>query len=168
MTEATESERDAEGVQRFIERFASQMVDAGWQRMPARVFAALMSTDSGALTAAELAERLQVSPAAISGAVRHLTSVSMAVRERDPGSRRDIFRVRDDVWQDAMFGRDRILNLFEESLHEGAETVGPGTPAGRRLIESADFFSFLQKELSAMMDRWRVQRDALRAGHSES
>ena len=40
--------------------------------MPARVFSALLATDSGRLTAAELAERLQISPAAVSGAVRYL------------------------------------------------------------------------------------------------
>ena len=57
--------------------------------MPARVFAALLATDSGRLTAAELAELLQISPAAVSGAVRYLTQVGMVHREREPGSRRD-------------------------------------------------------------------------------
>lgn len=157
-----------EEVLRFIERFASQMTDAGWQRMPARVFAALMATDSGTLTAAELAEVLRVSPAAVSGAVRHLTRIHMAVREREPGSRRDVFRVRDDVWQDAIVGRDRVLDMFEESLMMGVAAVGHDTPAGRRLAESAEFFSFMQKEVVEMLDRWREHREALREGHSGS
>jgi DNA-binding transcriptional regulator GbsR (MarR family) len=55
---------------RFIERFASVMEESGIPRMPARVFAALLATDSGRLTSSELAELLQVSPAAVSGAVR--------------------------------------------------------------------------------------------------
>ena len=46
------------------------------QRMPARVFAALLASDDGALTSAELGEQLQVSPAAVSGAVRYLAQVS--------------------------------------------------------------------------------------------
>ena len=45
--------------------------------MPARVFAALLIAPDARLTAAELAERLQVSPAAISGAVRYLVQVRM-------------------------------------------------------------------------------------------
>ncbi|MWK40300.1 MarR family transcriptional regulator [Actinomadura sp. J1-007] len=144
------------------------MADAGWQRMPARVVAALMATDSGALTAAELAEMLRVSPAAVSGAVRHLTRLHMAVREREPGSRRDVFYVRDDLWQDVIAGRDRLLDNFEESLTMGVAAVGHDTPAGRRLAESAEFFSFLQKEMVEVLDRWREHREALREGHSGS
>ncbi|MFD0687413.1 GbsR/MarR family transcriptional regulator [Actinomadura fibrosa] len=168
MGDATGPRRDPEAIQRFIERFAAQMADAGWQRMPARVFAALLVTDSGALTAAELGELLQVSPAAISGAVRHLSMLHMVARERDPGSRRDVFRVRDEVWHDAILGRDRALTMFEESLYGAAQLVGTDTPAGRRLTESADFFAFMQKELGGMMDRWREHREALRGGASGS
>ncbi|WP_328593557.1 GbsR/MarR family transcriptional regulator [Actinomadura macrotermitis] len=156
---------DREAVQRFVERFALQMTDAGWQRMPARVFAALMAADSGALTAAELAEVLQVSPAAISGAVRNLTQLHMVVREREPGTRRDVFRVRDDVWQDVIVGRDRTVRVLENSLLEGARAVGPDTPAGRRLAESAEFFAFMERELLAMTERWYEYRASLRAGH---
>ena len=50
--------------------FAFLLTESGVPRMPARVFASVLAEDAGALTAAELAERLQVSPAAISGAVR--------------------------------------------------------------------------------------------------
>ena len=47
-------ERDEQAVRPFIERFASVLVEAGVPPMPARVFAALLVTDSGRLTAAEL------------------------------------------------------------------------------------------------------------------
>ena len=46
------------------------LAEAGIARMPARVFAALLVTESGSLTAAELARQLHVSPAAVSGAAR--------------------------------------------------------------------------------------------------
>ena len=60
--------------ERFVERFAR---DARGRRRPAharaRVLASLLATDSGRLTAAELAEQLlQASPAAVCGAVRYL------------------------------------------------------------------------------------------------
>ncbi|MFD1046977.1 CoA-transferase, partial [Kibdelosporangium lantanae] len=42
-------------------------------------------------------ELLQVSPAAISGAVRYLTTVNMISREREPGSRRDSYALNPDV-----------------------------------------------------------------------
>src|SRR5215813_12570283 len=72
----------------YIERFASVLVAAGFPPMPARVFVALLVTDSGRLTSAELAARLQISPAAVSGAVRYLTGIGLVHKERVPGSRR--------------------------------------------------------------------------------
>ena len=53
--------RDPEALSRFIERFASVLAEGGVPRMPARVFAALLSTDEGRLTAAGIAETLQIS-----------------------------------------------------------------------------------------------------------
>lgn len=162
MTDPTPSVRDGEAVSRFVERFASILVESGWPRMPARVFVALMVTDSGALTAAELAQTLRVSPAAVSGAVRYLTRLHLATREREPGSRRDIFRVRDEAWQDALANRDALLAQYSGSFAEGAGVVGLDTPAGRRLTEAMEFFEFMRKELDGLMDRWRAHREALR------
>ena len=42
---------DQDAVARFVERFAGGLADAGMPRMPARVFVALLATDSGRLTA---------------------------------------------------------------------------------------------------------------------
>src|SRR5215468_12719865 len=68
----------------FVERFASVLTEAGVPRMPARVFAALMCTDSGSLTAADLADMLMVSSGGISGAVRYLMQVNLASRHATP------------------------------------------------------------------------------------
>ena len=94
--------RDEEAVRRFIERFALDLSDAGMARMPARAFAAILSTDDGRCTAAELAELLQVSPAAVSGAVRYLLQVRLVSREREPGERRDHYRISSDTWYEAI------------------------------------------------------------------
>ena len=69
--------------------------------MPSRVFVALLASDSGRLSSSELAEVLAVSPAAISSAVRYLTQLNLASRERQPGSRRDYYRVHEDAWYEA-------------------------------------------------------------------
>lgn len=163
MADGPGSERDDAAVLGFVERFSARLADSGWPRMPARVFVALLATDSGRLTAAELAGLLRISPAAVSGAVRYLTMVNMAGRERDPGSRRDVYRVRDDVWQDVIASRDRLLGQWREGLREGIAALGRDTPAGERVAESADFFEFMRKELASMVDRWREHRDELRA-----
>lgn len=128
--ENTRSGRDEEAVSRFVERFASEMTEAGMQRMASRVFAALLADDDGSMTSAELAVALQISPAAVSGAVSYLTQVSMVGRERDPGSRRDRYRLIDEVWFSTFASRDRVLTRWESTLKEGVRILGEDTPAG--------------------------------------
>jgi DNA-binding transcriptional regulator GbsR (MarR family) len=142
-------------VARFIERFASVLVEGGVPRMPARVFGALMCADSGQMTAAELAEALQVSPAAVSGAVRYLVQTGLIERQREPGSRRDVYRLGDDPWYEGIYRREPLIGRWERALADGVSAVGPDTAAGRRLQESASFFAFLGEELPAMLARWR-------------
>ncbi|MFE0788338.1 GbsR/MarR family transcriptional regulator [Streptomyces mutabilis] len=156
--EPTERERDPEAVSRFVEGFAAQLVEAGMQRMPARVFAALLASDSGALTSAELGARLQVSPAAVSGAVRYLAQQHMVSREREPGSRRERYRVHSDQWYEALTNREAVLKRWEGALREGVTSLGADTPAGRRMAETLAFFEFVDGEIVAMMERWRVHR----------
>src|SRR5579864_9769067 len=92
----------------YMERFASVLVAAGIPPMPARVFVALLITDSGRLTAAELAEVLRVSPAAVSGAVRYLTQLNLVHKERVPRSRRDYYRMPDGIWTDRFRLRTQV------------------------------------------------------------
>jgi predicted transcriptional regulator len=152
------SARDEAAVARFIERFAANLEQSGVPRMAARVFVALLATDSGSLTAAELAERLHASPAAISGAVRYLTQVGLIGREREPGSRRDRYRVWDDAWYEAIVRRERLLQLWEESAREGVDALGADTRAGKRMAETVAFFEFLEFEMPRLLQRWRAQR----------
>jgi hypothetical protein len=149
---------DADALARFVERFAVVLTDAGWPRMPARVFACLLADESGELTARELAARLQVSPAAISGAVRYLQQISLVTRAREPGARTDHYRLTGDVWYESIVHRTAELRRWEDSLAAGAEVVGPGTAAGRRLEESRAFFAFLRGELPRLLERWRAQQ----------
>jgi len=145
-------------VSKFVETFASAFVDAGVPRMPSRAFAAILASDAGRLTAAELSAQLQASPAAISGAVRYLIQVGLILRERDPGSRRDVYAVGDDAWYEAIVRRERLLELWSRAIREGVDAVGPDTPAGRRLAETLAFFEFLQAEMPALLERWRARR----------
>lgn len=159
---AAAASRDEEAVARFIESFAGVLTDAGVPRMPARVFVGLLATDSGRLTAAELAQLLQVSPAAVSGAVSYLTRVYMVDRARDPGTRRDHYVVHDDVWYEALVHRDQQLARWQRSMQDGIDALGPATPAGRRMAETLAFFEFIEEELPAMLKRWRDRRDRRR------
>jgi DNA-binding transcriptional regulator GbsR (MarR family) len=155
-----QTQRNDGGVQIFIERFASALVDGGMPRMAARVFVAVLAADSGRQTAAELATSLQASPAAISGAIRYLEQVSLASRERDPGTRHDVYRVNNDVWYRVSTSRDRLLTQFITALTDGIDAVGPDTPAGARLRETKSFFAFLLTELPQIVERWHAMHVA--------
>jgi DNA-binding transcriptional regulator GbsR (MarR family) len=161
MTELSKAARDEEAVSRFVEGFAAQLVEAGMQRMPARVFGALLASDSGVMTSAELGEQLRISPAAVSGAVRYLAQQHMVTREREPGSRRERYRVHNNQWYEALANRDSILKRWEDALREGVAGLGATSPAGRRLAETLAFFEFVQSELNDMLERWRVHREQL-------
>ena len=144
----------------YLERFSSVLVAAGIPPMPARVFAALLVADSGRLSAAELAEVLRVSPAAVSGGVRYLIQVGLVHKERVPGSRRDYYWMPDDVWTDMFKLRDQVMQRWAALVREGIELLGPDTPAGARLAEHATFFEFVSRELPEVLKRW----DEYRAG----
>jgi DNA-binding transcriptional regulator GbsR (MarR family) len=157
-------ENDRQAVDRFVERFASVLIEAGIPRMPARVFAALLATDSGRLTAAELSTQLQASPAAVSGGVRYLIGVGMVSREGEPGSRRHHYRVPDSVWDEVITGRDRLMARWTAVLRDGIAAVGADTPAGARLAESVHYFEFVSAELPRVLARWQEHKAALARG----
>jgi DNA-binding transcriptional regulator GbsR (MarR family) len=156
---AAERAEDAMGL--FIERFSSVLVEAGIPRMPARAFAALLSSDSGRLTAAELAALLRASPAAVSGGVRYLIGVGMARREGEPGSRRHYYRVPDDVWDEVIRLRDRLMARWTAVLRDGIKLLGADTPAGARLADSVRYFEFVSAELPHVLARWQEHKAAL-------
>jgi DNA-binding transcriptional regulator GbsR (MarR family) len=161
------AERDEDAVGRFIERFASVLTEAGIPRMPARVFAALLASDSGRLTAAELAGLLQASPAAVSGGVRYLIGVGMVSREGEPGSRRHHYRVPDNVWDEVISSRDRLMTRWTSVLREGIGLLGADTPAGARMSESVQYFEFVSAELPRVVVRWQQHKALLDADRAD-
>lgn len=153
---------------RFVERFAMNFSEAGVPRMPARVFASILAAKDGRRTAAELAELLQISPAAVSGAVRYLLQVGLVAREREPGSRRDHFRLYDDSWYESIMKREKILHKWEEDLRFGIAALGKGEPASARLEETLWFIEYIHAEIPRMLSQWAQRRAELRAQRTAS
>lgn len=149
------AQRDAEAVSRFAEEFVFALTQMGFPRMPARVFVALITTDTGRLTAAELGTALQASPAAVSGAVRYLIQLRLVRREGEPGSRRHYYRVPDDWWDDVSRARDSLMGRWAAVMREGAGILGTDTPAGARVAESARYFEFLSVEVPQVIRKWQ-------------
>ncbi len=142
-------------ISQFVERFAGVLANSGVPSMSARVMARMLVSPSGTMTAAELAEALQISQPAVSGAVRQLIQVSFITRERLPGSRKDHYRIRDDVFAAILERRNSALGEWESSVRGGAELFGEKTVVGERLTEAAEFFAFIREDLGQLIKTWR-------------
>ncbi|MEU8703035.1 helix-turn-helix domain-containing protein [Streptomyces sp. NPDC048680] len=138
--------RDAEAVREYEEIFTTALIESGTPKMMARVMTCLYTADSGSLTASELVQRLQVSPASISKAVAFLDSQGLVRRERD-GRRRERYVVDDDIWYQSMISSARSTAQIVETARQGVGVLGPDTPAGVRLENIARFLDFVTESL---------------------
>jgi DNA-binding transcriptional regulator GbsR (MarR family) len=151
------TERDEDQVQAAVEQLALIFTDWGFPRMPSRVLVTLMAADEEALTAADLAGRLGVSPAAISGAVRYLSHVGLLQRVPTPGSRRDRYRLPADPWYESASLKDGFMSQVAAASDDGVKALGTDSPGGERIARMRDFFVFVQGELGGLLARWRAE-----------
>ena len=159
MTDVDAAQAERTTLLRFVERFALVLRESGMAPMPARVFAYALADDADRYTAAELAEGLQVSPAAISGAVRQLVQIGFLVREREPGTRSDLYVLDDEnLWTRFSGAEVAALQRFEDVVAAGVELIGVERPGGRRLAETREFLAFLHEVLEDAVARWPEER----------
>jgi DNA-binding transcriptional ArsR family regulator len=149
---------DETALAEVMEHSAAVLTAAGFPKMPARVLMALTVTESAGLTAAELAERLEVSPAAISGAVRYLQTLGIIRRLSQTGSRRDRYELPSD-WYSLMVRNSPIYGVLADQAEAGLAAVGdPASPATERLRDMAGFYRFIQSRLPEMIAEWELVR----------
>ncbi|WP_435768662.1 GbsR/MarR family transcriptional regulator [Nocardioides sp. SYSU DS0651] len=141
----------------FVARMGSALATAGFPPGPARVFAALLVDADGRMTAAELAAGLGLSAASVSGAVRHLEGLGMIRRERERGTRRDVFVVEDDAWHGTMNRAEQFYAPMLAALDRALGELDPEDPARRRLRLSREFLAFIVAEMSTLDARWQTR-----------
>ncbi|MEV6394530.1 helix-turn-helix domain-containing protein [Streptomyces sp. NPDC051907] len=146
--------RDAEAVREYEELFTTVMMESGLPKMMSRVMVCLLTTDAGSLTASELAQRLQVSPATISKSIAFLESQTLVRRERDE-RRRERYVIDDDIWYQSMLASVRSLTQQVEIARQGVGVLGPGTPAAVRLENVARFLDFVSESLARAAEQAR-------------
>jgi DNA-binding transcriptional ArsR family regulator len=139
--------RDPEAMRGFVDQFATLMAQTGLSRMASRVLVCLFTTDSGALTAAELVQHLRVSPASVSKAVGYLEELELVRRERNARGRRERYVVHDDLWIRSWMASARRNVAWADAAQHGAEILGATTPAGARLTDMGRFFAQLASDM---------------------
>lgn len=141
-------------LQEAAERLALVLTNHGLQRMTARVLSTLLFTEQPTMTPGELADRLQASSGAISGALRMLTSVGLAERVPVPGSRRDHYRLRDNAWAVLFTNQNVTIEAMQTAAEAGIAATDDDSLARHRLTQMRDFYAFLLAEIPTLLDRW--------------
>ncbi|MER6359348.1 helix-turn-helix domain-containing protein [Kitasatospora sp. NPDC001527] len=157
--------RDPEAVQGFTEAFTALIAQSGLPRMEARVLAAVFTTDAGALTAADLVQRLRVSAASVSHAVGFLEQQGLIRRERLPGERRERYVTDDEIWLRSILGAAEMNATLAGMASQGADVLGKQTPAGARFASSAELFVLISESMRGLLEQCRhhlAARDAER------
>lgn len=142
------------------EQAAAMITAAGMPRMPARVLMALVAAPAGGYTAAEIAERLEVSPAAVSGAVRYLQDAHFARRLPKSGHRRDRYDLVADSFHSVVIGNLPVYVRLAEHVERIAAASGDEPAAAERAAEMAGFLRFMAERMPQLVDEWIAQRDA--------
>ncbi|MCZ7417114.1 MULTISPECIES: GbsR/MarR family transcriptional regulator [unclassified Streptomyces] len=158
-TSASAAEQAASGEARVVERLAGRFTETGLPRMTARVFAALIVSPNGALTAADIGQFLSISSGTVSTAVQSLVRIGLITRENVPGSRRDLYRVREDPWPDVFAIRSRWLGEFAKGSMEDIEMLEESNSgAKQRLTDMREFGLFVMPKLEQIVTDWRTHR----------
>ncbi|WP_328773036.1 GbsR/MarR family transcriptional regulator [Streptomyces sp. NBC_00286] len=144
------------------EKLALTLAQGGMQKTTARVMTALLYTEQETMTAADLCEELSISSGAVSTAVKQLIPIGMIERVPAPGSRRDHYRFREHAWATLMGNQNTMLAVMGDAATEGLKAADENSAVGQRMREMQDFYAFMQREMAALIDRWREQYDARR------
>lgn len=147
--------RDAGEVREYEETFTTILMQSGLPKMMSRVLACLYITDGGSLTASELVQRLQVSPASVSKAITGLETLTLVRRERDEG-RRERYVVDDDIWYQSMIDSARSNAQLAETARQGVHVLGRDSPAAVRLESVARFLDFVGESITRSAEQARA------------
>ncbi|MBV2156661.1 GbsR/MarR family transcriptional regulator [Kitasatospora sp. SUK 42] len=150
--------RDPAAVEEYATQLAELLARLGMPRMVGRVLACLYVTDCGSLTAAELVQRLGVSPASVSKAIGYLEGQELVRRERDDSAHRERYVVDDDIWYRALLAGAQRNTLLAEFARSGADLLGTATPAGARMAEASVFLEHMGTDIVHAAQRRRRQR----------
>lgn len=142
------------------EAAAAMITAVGFPRMPARVMMALIAAPADGYTAADLADRLGVSPAAVSGAVRYLQTLHVVRRVSRADQRRDHYLIVEDTWYGMMASNGPIYDRLATQIDAIGSEHTEDPLARARAAEMAEFFRFMARRMPELVDEWETYRAA--------
>jgi hypothetical protein len=137
------AERDPVAERLWVEQLALlfETNNKNFPRTAGRILGLMLIADEAVMTQAELAERLDVSQASVSPALRYLIEVGYLERTRTPGVRAEQYRLRDQSWSSVIEAAVLSAEMLIRHLDNGLALPGPDLSAGRvQLAKLADFY----------------------------
>ncbi|HET7269693.1 MAG TPA: MarR family transcriptional regulator [Rubrobacter sp.] len=143
---------------RYVEEFGLLFGQFGLSRMLGRVLGVLMISDPPERSAEELAEELGASRGSISQTTRSLIQMSLVQRWSRPGERRDYFRIKPGAWHEIMRREMEALGDFRKMAERGLDLLDSEDPYARRSLEEMrDFYTYWEREMPTVLDRWEQE-----------
>ncbi len=146
--------RDAEAVRAYEETLTTVFIQSGLAKMMSRVLACIFISDSGSLTAAELVQHLQVSPATVSKSVAFLESQDLIRRVRDE-RRRERYSVDNELWYQSTVASAKANVRLAEIARQSGSVLGATSPAAVRLENVARFLDFVSEAIMRSAEQAR-------------
>lgn len=149
-------------VESFVERFADYWQSRGAQRIEGRIAGYLLINDSSGVSAAELAEALDVSRGAVSNYTRRLVDLGFVRRVRKPGDRAHYFVMDADVWGGFLESEHTYLESQRALASDALSHVDPNSPAYQRVLNMRDYMGWIidNRSLRSEWTRFKAERDA--------
>lgn len=143
----------------YAEDFGLLFEGFGLPRMVGRVLGTLLISDPPELSAEELAGALQASRGSISSATRSLIGMGLVQRRTKPGERRDYFQMKPGAWDELMRREMESIARFRRMAERGLDIANSDSPEARRNLEEMhEFYTYWEKELPAVLERWEEDR----------
>ncbi len=143
----------------FIEDVGLVYEDLGLTRIWGRVLGWLLVCEPDYQSAEDLAQVLQSSTGNISMATKSLVRAGMVERQTLPGDRRTYYRIRPGAWTTVFEDQTREVARLRELAEHGLGLLnGEPVEHRRRLEELQDFMALWEREIPALLARWRNER----------
>jgi DNA-binding transcriptional regulator GbsR (MarR family) len=158
MTSTTLTKKD-KFIKEHIEKVGVAMEQNGFPRMVGRVLGFLIISEPPYHTFNDIQTYLQASKSSISTALNTLMTQGLVIYLTLPGDRKRYFKFNADSWLE-MFKKDLCqFTVFRNLILECLEIRSKDDePFNNALIDIADLYSFMEKEIPLLIARWESSK----------
>lgn len=140
-------------LEEFISRHGIMHERRGGSGMAGRIMALLMVSEEPILSSAQIARALQTSSGTVSINTRLLEQTGLIERMSLPGRRGAFFRTRPGAWRTIFAQIADDISVYRQMLVDVLSVLPPNR--ADRVQEAVEFYTFIEEELPALMERWR-------------